>query len=78
MCVLNNDLAIHNRGTAIKLGCRLRYAEVALSPIKAVAGISACFAALEDQLGTVTIVLDLVDPACTGRRIIDCGCEFAG
>jgi hypothetical protein len=53
------------------LVCCLRYAGVALGPIEAIAGIGTFFAALDDQERAVSIMLDLVDPACAGRRMID-------
>ena len=76
MLILNNDLAVYDCRAALKPGCRLRYAEVALSPIESVAGISACFAALDDQESAVAVVLDFMYPACARRRMIDCGCEL--
>jgi hypothetical protein len=42
-------LAVNDCGAAIKLGCCLRYAGVLLSPIEAVAGVGACFAAFNDE-----------------------------
>jgi len=76
MLILNNDLAVYDCRAALKPGCRLRYAEVALSPIESVAGISACFAALDDQESAVAVVLDFMYPAYARRRMIDCGCEL--
>jgi hypothetical protein len=71
MFILNNDLAIDYCRAASKLSCCLRYAGVALGPIEAIAGIGTFFAALDDQERAVSIMLDLVDPACAGRRMID-------
>jgi hypothetical protein len=33
--------------------------------------MSTFFAALDDQKGTVSVVLDFMDPACTRRRVIN-------
>jgi hypothetical protein len=63
--VLNNDLAVDDGRAAIKLNCCLCDSPIALAPIEAVAGVSASFAALDDQEGTVSVMLDLVDPSCT-------------
>src|SRR4029079_17520215 len=43
MPILNDDLAIDDC-RAVKLGCCLRYAWIALGPIEAIAGIGTCFA----------------------------------
>ena len=76
MLILNNDLAVYDCRAALKPGCRLRYAGVPLGSIEAIAGIGACFASLDDEECAVAVVLDFVNPSCTRRRVIDCGCEL--
>jgi len=63
-------------GSAVKLSCSLCYPAVTLGPIKAVSGVGACFATLDNQEGAIAVMLDFMNPACTRRRVIDCGCEL--
>ena len=51
-------------------------AGVTVRPIEAVAGVGTCFAALDDQERAVSVMLDFMNPACTRRRMIDCGSEL--
>jgi hypothetical protein len=57
-----------------KIRC-LRYVRVAVSPIKAVTRECAGFVSFDDEKRAVSVVLDFMEPACTRRRLIDCGCE---
>ena len=49
---------------------------VTLGPIKAVSGVGACFATLDNQERPVAVMLDFVDPPRTRRRVIDYRCEL--
>ena len=69
MPILNDDLAIDDC-RAVKLGCCLRYAWIALGPIEALAGIGTCFATSMIRRGATSIMLDFVDPPCTRSRLI--------
>src|SRR6185369_17021383 len=52
------------------------YAWIAVGPVEVVAGVRACLASLDKKKGSVPVMLDLVDPTRTRRRMIDCGCEL--
>ena len=49
---------------------------VTLGPIETISGVGACFATLDNQEGAIPVMLDFVNPACTGRGMIDCRCEL--
>jgi hypothetical protein len=74
--ILNNDFAVDDGGTAVKLGCCLDKARIAVRPVEAVARIGSCFAAFDNEEGAVSVVLNFMDPACARRWMIDCGCEL--
>jgi hypothetical protein len=48
-------------------------ARIALAPIKAVPSVGACLSALDYQEGAIAVVLDVMDPLWTLRRLIDWG-----
>jgi hypothetical protein len=68
--VLNDDLAVDDGRAAVELSCCLDYAGVTLAPIEAIAGISACFAALDTEERAVAVMLDFVNPARTWRSTV--------
>ena len=76
MLVLDNDLAVDDGRAAVKLGRCLRYVRVVVSPIKAITRECACFVSFDDEKRAVSVVLDFMNPACTGRGMIDCRCEL--
>jgi hypothetical protein len=47
-----------------------------VSPIEAVAGVSAYPAALDKKEGPVSVVLNFMDPSCSRRGMIDGRCEL--
>jgi hypothetical protein len=49
---------------------------VTLGPIETISGVGACFATLDNQEGAIPVMLDFMNPACTGRGMIDCRCEL--
>src|SRR4029079_17016253 len=74
--ILNNHFAVDDCGSAVKLSCSLCYPAVTLCPIQGGSGVGACFATLDNQEGAIAVMLDFMNPACTRRRLIDCGCEL--
>src|SRR6185437_15459111 len=73
---LNNDLALDDGRAAAKPSRCFCYAWIAVGPVEVVAGVRACLASLDKKKGSVPVMLDLVDPTRTRRRMIDCGCEL--
>ena len=76
MLILNNDFAVDDGGAAVKLGCCLCWAGIALGPVEAVTGIGACFAALDNKDCAVAVVLDFMYPPGSRSRVVNCGCEL--
>ena len=68
---MNYDLAVDDGRAAVKLGRRLRYVRVAVSPIKAVTRECACFVSFDDEKRAVAVMLDFVDPPSSRRRMIN-------
>jgi hypothetical protein len=62
-CACKSAAVVALAGPAVSAG-------VTVGPVEAVTGKSACFAALGDQEGAVTVMLDFMDPPCTRRRVI--------
>ena len=70
MLILNDDLTVYYGGPAVKLCGRPYEAWVTLAPIEAIAGVGTSQPVINHEQSAVSVVLDLMDPVVTERRLI--------
>lgn len=76
MFVLNDDLAIKDCRSALKIGGSLNHTRITFAPIEAIAGIGAGLTSLDNKERAVSVMLDLVNPTTPQRRLFDEGSEL--